>query len=84
VNPNAKLLTSDKTVCYDFLLEPQKIFPREMLGPVWKMNKFINPSADALLCAEDKGGPKAVWLPNWYEACRDYDFPTAPKGGCTR
>jgi hypothetical protein len=58
-SPNGELPRSDKSVWYDFLLSLETNFPRRRRDPAWDMTPYIDPSQK----------PKAVWLPNWYQAC---------------
>jgi hypothetical protein len=75
INPNHNLPSSDKSVWYDFLLSLETDFPKKVQDPAWDMNLYLDPSAEQFQYPEDEENkdetnrPKAVWLPNWNEAC---------------
>jgi hypothetical protein len=82
-SPNGELPRSDKSVWYDFLLSLETDFPKQQRDPAWDMTTYIDPSrppprytdSDDDESNENEGArkaskkPKAVWLPNWYQAC---------------
>jgi hypothetical protein len=81
-DPNAELPRSDRSVWYDFLLTLKQDFREKGLpgDPAWDMSTYLDPSRLPLRCQGDENNeneeaqkdsnkPKAVWLPNWYEAC---------------
>lgn len=75
INPNRKMPASDKSVWYDFLLNLETDFPKEAQDPAWDMNLYIDPVAERIQYPEDEDNgdevkrSKAVWLPDWNEAC---------------